>query len=138
MSEEPKKEKPIFSERSAVTLGEFIQALVDGGNDQIIVRNLGQSKPLNEKGEFAYQFEVMVVPTSEILKIMKFVGCEVASDTLIRIMASGAGGVEQAEAFRRHYPEITKDVPRGYEVKVPSTKQETKFHQVGTVFVGKN
>lgn len=138
MSEEPKKEKPLFSELSAVTLGEFIQALVDGGNDQIIVRNLGESRALNEKGDFAFHFEVIVVPTSELLKVMKFVGCEAASDTLIKIMATGAGGVEQAETFRKHYPDITKDVARRYEVKDPDAQKESKFHQVGSVIVGKN
>lgn len=74
--EEPKQQSWMDSgEWAAMTMGAFLQLLVDGGTtDVVFVRVTGAGEP-NENGEFKMMLDVHVVPNGQVLEHAGAIGC---------------------------------------------------------------
>lgn len=74
-------------EWAVLTMGTFVQLLVDGGRDVAICRIVEDKR--HDGGEFSRRLDVWLVPQTRVAQTMHELGCTLAHDTVVQAMESG-------------------------------------------------
>jgi hypothetical protein len=103
----------------AMTVGEFIEMIADGGRDYVIMKVVAEADASGEAGNRVASLSVLMVPATSLLGAAKSVNCEIFTKKIIALLAAGEGGIKQANQIRKLFPkETSRILLRGSEAEI--------------------